>query len=595
MAAILNEETPTVESAFRLFQLGLLEEAVDIYQRIVKKERGNAGAWNMLGISLQRLGRVAESADAFNTAIEIAPRAPEVVVNLGNLYKESGNAATAIRHYRRALALMPRHAMAHSNLANCLLEMGEFDLAEAHAQLAMEIDGHSLESMSALANVAEHKYDFDKAIGILELAVNLFPDHVDLCVHLGCTYMMAKHFDAAIVVLRRALIMQPNFVEAMNNLGQALFELGRLEEADEILRAALEIRADMKEIYINLANVQIGQRRHSDALASFDRVFELDPQNASAHFVSGMVHLVEGDFVKGWSEYAWRWYLDKYRVLVSDLSAPEWCGECLKGKALFVHAEQGIGDTLHFVRYLPLLEKQGGKVYLEVQPSLKRLLSSIPNIDEILAKGEPLPDMDFRVPLLSIPGIMGTSLMTIPGHTPYLSVGALDAANWGARLDALGDGLKVGIAWAGNPDHANDHNRSMKLAQLAPWADIGGVHWFSLQKGPGAEQIDESSQKIELIDWTKDLGDFLDTAMLVEKLDLVIAVDTSIVHLAGALNKPVWVMIPYAPDWRWMLERSDSPWYPSMRLFRQSQRGNWDTVIESVAQELRLLTKSPSF
>lgn len=582
------------EAAFQLFQAGRFAAAEVAYRSIVECERGNAEAWNMLGIALQRQGDTAGAIDALQTAMDVAPRAPEIVVNLGNIYKESGEFSKAIRIYRRALGLDSRHAMAHANLAACLIELGELDLAETHARQALTVEGQSLEAWSALAGIAERRCDFAKAIEILTDMAKRYPDRPDVQVHLGCVASLAKCYALAIESFQRALALRPGFVEAMNNLGQALFELGRLEEADDILQAALRIQPDMKELHVNLANVRIAQRRHTEALACFARVFELDPESASSHFVCGMVHLVEGDFENGWREYEWRWRTEKYQPQWNRLTVPAWQGQPLDGKTLFVHVEQGIGDTLQFVRYLPLIEKTGGRIVLEVQPPLSRLMATLPALDSIVVKGEELPNMDFHVPLLNIPGIMGTDLDSIPRQTPYLGAEASLRMAWCNRLATLKPGLRVGLAWAGNPEHANDHNRSMCLTQLAPLSAVAGVQWISLQKGAGAEQIQSPPPGLVLTDWTSDLDDFAATAALIECLDLVLAVDTSVVHLAGALNKPVWVMIPFAPDWRWLLERTDSPWYPGMRLFRQNERGNWRTVIETVVQELAALTNSAS-
>jgi tetratricopeptide (TPR) repeat protein len=472
--------------------------------------------------------------------------------------------------------------------------LGDLSAAEAHARCALDLDGNSLEAWSALACIAERHGDYSKAIDVLESALKVFPDHADWLLHLGCTHMMAKQYDAAIGVLQHALQCRPQYVEAMNNLGQVLFELGRLEEAEAILRIAIDLRPEMKELYINLANVQISLQQHAEAKASFNQVFHHDPDNASAHFVLGMLLLVDGDFANGWREYAWRWQTKEYGSRLRDIPEPEWQGGDLAGKALFVLAEQGIGDTLQFVRYLPMISKLGGRVFLECQAPLKRLLGSLAGVDALMAKGEPLPKFDLHIPLLNIPGVMGTSLASIPNQVPYLHADAIASEHWEKRISSLDDGLKVGIAWAGNPDHANDRNRSMRLSQLAPLAAQQGVTWISLQKGVGAEQVQMEPKSLRLVDWTDDLTDFADTAALIENLDLVIAVDTSVVHLAGALNKPVWVMVPFTPDWRWLLDRPESPWYPSMRLFRQTKRDDWTTVVNRVAHELALLINPAS-
>lgn len=591
----MNTEIPhPLEAAFQLFRLGLLEEAGEAYRAVVKQQRGNADAWNMLGIILHRLGRIEDAIKALETAVEVAPRSPEALNNLGNLYKDSGDYLRAARFYRKALTLAPDLVSANANLANCLVESGDLSAAETHARRALDLDGQSIEAWSALACISERRGDYAQAIEMLESALKVFPDQADWLMHLGCTRMLDKQYEGAINALHRALQCRPQFVEAMNNLGKALFEVGRLEEAEVVLRDAIHLRPSMKELYINLANVQISLRQHAEAMASFHQVLSLDPDNASARFVLGMVLLVEGDLENGWREYAWRWQTKEYGARLRNIPVPEWRGEDLTGKTLFIHAEQGVGDTLQFVRYLPTIGKLGGRVVLECQPPLRLLLASLAGIAALTVKDEPLPEIDLHIPLLNIPGVMGTSLDNIPNQVPYLRAAPMAVEYWARRICSLNGLVRVGIAWAGNPDHVNDRNRSMRLTQLAPLASVNGVSWISLQKGAGAEQLHVEPKVMDLVDWTDDLGDFADTAALIENLDLVIAVDTSVVHLAGALNKPVWVMVPFAPDWRWLLDRSDSPWYPSMRLFRQGTRGDWGGVVNQVAHELEVLINSAS-
>ena len=577
-------------AALKLFELGLFAEAEQAYQALLTRQRGNADAWNMLGISLLRQQKYAQSVEALEMAVEVAPRSPQALNNLGNVYKEGNEPAKAARYYRRALALSADFVMAHANLASCLVELGELEQAEQHARLAIVLNPQSFEAWSALACAAERRADYAGAIEVLKSALEIFPDQADWLLHMGSTHILAKQHDAAIDVLKRALRSRPQFVEAMSNLGKALFEAGRLEEAEAILQEAIQLRPSMCPLHVNLANVYVAMKQHVAAQACFQEVFKLDPENASAHFVYGMVLLVEGDFDQGWSEYNYRWQIDTYKEGLKRLHAPQWCGEDLHDKTLLVHAEQGVGDSLHFCRYLAQLQTCGARVIFECQPAIKRLMSSIHGCDVLVAKGDALPDYEMHVPLLNIPAVLGTRLETIPAHVPYLQVDAEAKQNWVSRLEKLGLARKVGIVWAGNPVHANDHNRSMQLAQLGPLASVHGIRWISLQKGGKADALSEHAL-FDLVDWTAELADFYDTAALVEALDLVITVDTSVAHLAGALNKPVWVMVPFAPDWRWLLDRTDSPWYPSMRLFRQTLRGDWSGVIADVAQALNVLTK----
>jgi Flp pilus assembly protein TadD len=581
---------PRLEAARHAFSIGAFVDAETGFRDVTSADRGCGEAWNMLGITLLRLGKVDEAIQALTTAMDVAPRSPEVVVNLGNLYKEVGNLKKAVRYYRKALALSPDHINAHVNLALCLVDDGAPDLARAHAQEAVTINGSDVSAWDALASIEERAGNYEKAIAILEKCEEILPDHPDVLLHLGCACSLAKRYDLAEVKLRRALQLRPGFVEAMATLSHVYFESGNLDAAEDCLIEALHLRPEMRELYINLANVRLGQCRNEEGIECFKRALSMKPDSASTHFVLGMAYLVTGDFANGWKEYVWRWKTEKYSPKLTFLAAPEWQGEPLAGKTLFVHAEQGIGDTLQFVRYLSMLQEQGCKIVLEVQPLLKRLISRLKGIDALIECGEPLPSMDFHVPLLNIPGIIGTDICNIPRDVPYLSVdvGARDV--WQKRLDTLPPGLNVGIVWAGSPTHDNDRNRSMRLSQFAPFAKLDGINWISLQKGGAGAQVNSASQQLVTIDWTTDIHDFEDSAALIECLDLVISVDTSAVHLAGALNKPVWAMIPFAPDWRWLLDRTDSPWYPSLRLFRQKHRGNWDTVIAEVVQALKELT-----
>jgi tetratricopeptide (TPR) repeat protein len=581
------EDENKTNTAVKLFHLGMLDEAEASCRETLARQRGNANAWNLLGLILHRKDCREQSIRALEMAIEVAPRSPEALNNLGNVYKESGDHARAIRCYRKAIDIAPGHAMANANIAGCLLETGELDKAEAHARNAVSTDGSLLEGISALAAVYERRKDFDKAIGVLKDAEAMFVANPDWHVRLGCAYVMSRSHELAERAFRQALRLRPDFVEAMSNLGQVLFQLGRLEEAEAVLTQALEIRPGMKEGYVNLANVLIAKCNHHGALRCIDALLALDPECASGHFLRGLALLVEGNLIDGWKEYDWRWKTQEYRLRTTNSSIPEWRGEALAGRTLLVHVEQGIGDTLQFVRYIPMIEKDGGHVILEVQPPLERLLTGIPNMDSLLIKGAPWPNVELRVPLLNIPGVFQTTLETIPAAVPYLYADPNIVPSWQAKAFSLGSGFKVGLVWAGNPDHANDHNRSMLLSELAPLADVAGVTWISLQKGPAADQIGNGSPFPALIDWTADLNDYADSAALIEQLNLVISVDTSVVHLAGGMNRPVWAMIPYAPDWRWLLDRSDSPWYPSMRLFRQRERGNWDQVVTEVAQALK--------
>lgn len=587
--ARLPEPAKHVEAAKKLFHLGLMEEALAACKEIVATERGNAEAWNLLGLIFFHLGETGQSIRAFEMAIDTAPRAPEALNNLGNLHKQAGDYAKAIRCYRKALALSPYLAITHANIAACLLETGNIELAESHAREALAVDPLLPNGYAALATVCEKKMDFAGATDVLRDGLSRMPRDTDLIVQMGCAHMMGKQHELALQAFDAALVLRPNLPEVLVNKGFALFELGRLDEAESALLTALDMKPDLPSALINLANVLIARRSHDKALGVLERLLVLDPRNPSAHFLRSLVLLLEGDYENGWAEYDWRLMTPELRPYADVMDIPRWTEEDIAGKILLVHAEQGVGDTIQFVRYLPLLQKLGAQIALEAQPPLKRLFAETPGIDIFIAKGETLPRADLHIPLLSIPCSLWKTYGEHAPAVPYVHPDRSDAAAWRERLDSLGPGLKVGIAWAGNPDHANDRNRSMRFSQLQPLLALDHVKWISLQKSLGTSDSPEEIVSSGLMDWTGDLTDYAATAGLIESLDLVVSVDTSVAHLAGAMNKPVWVMIPFAPDWRWLLGRTDSPWYPSLRLFRQRERGDWSAVVDTIRQALENL------
>jgi Glycosyltransferase family 9 (heptosyltransferase) len=317
------------------------------------------------------------------------------------------------------------------------------------------------------------------------------------------------------------------------------------------------------------------------------------PEFAEAHFEAAMTHLTLGDFDTGWKQYEWRWKTGAFARYRRPFRAPPWLGnESVAGKTVLLHAEQGFGDTIQFIRYAPLAARQGADVILEVQPALKALMREIVGVSVVIGRGEELPRFDFHCPLLSLPFAFKTDLATIPGNVPYLVPPTDRVAKWQGRLQQRKP-LRVGIAWAGSASYQGDENRSIALGRLAPlWSDQE-IEFVSIQREPRPADGTLLQGNPHLLHVGPDLEDFGDTAAVISLLDVVVSIDTSVAHLAGALGKPVLIMLPYSPDFRWMLDRDDSPWYPTARLFRQRRRGDWDSVVERVRQELALLHRLP--
>jgi hypothetical protein len=334
--------------------------------------------------------------------------------------------------------------------------------------------------------------------------------------------------------------------------------------------------------------VLLALRRFDEALSCYERAAGMRPDFAEAHFHEGCCRLLTGDFQRGWQKYEWRWLLADQRAEARrNFSQPLWTGvQDIAGKTLLLHAEQGFGDTIQFCRYLPLVVERGAKVILEVQPALAALMRTLPCPMQVIVKGEALPAFDLHCPLLSLPRAFGTELTTIPPTIPYLCASAAAATNWRSRLDAMRR-PRVGLAWSGSPTHKNDHNRSLALEPLLSALDGIEATTISLQREVRTADAAILLERSNLVRLGEELKDFSDTAALISNLDLVVSVDTAVAHLAGALAKPVWVLLSYNPDWRWLLDRDDSPWYPTARLFRQDESRAWDGVLGRLSSALR--------
>ncbi len=394
--------------------------------------------------------------------------------------------------------------------------------------------------------------------------------------------------DEAIACLREAITLDPNAPEPHNNLGLALQGKGQLDEAIVAFRRAIALNPNLAEVHNNLGIALADKGQLDGAIAAHRQAIALKPNLAKAHYNLGIALLTRGDLQLGWEEYEWRWKCEGVPLLLRNYSQPQWDGGPLEGRTILLHAEQGIGDAIKFVRYVPLVAQRGGRIIIVCFAELERLFRAMHGGWQVLvpAPGQPLPAFDLHAPLLSLPRVLATTLSNIPRVVPYLQADAEEVKKWQRRLAGYPPSLNVGLVWAGRPTQRNDRNRSVKLARLAPLGRVAGVRFFSLQKGEAAAEAKAPPPGMELVDWTQELKDFADTAALIANLDLVISVDTAVAHLTGAMGKPIWTLLSFVPGWHWLLEREDSPWYPSMRLFRQPSRGDWDTVIMRLAEAL---------
>ncbi len=542
--------------------------------------------------SAQRSGDVQRAEQLYRLALELKPDFGEVHNNLGVAYEAQGKLEEAIACYRRALDLKPDFAEAHNNVGNVLSAEGKHEDAIVCYRRALELKPGFADAHNNLGNALNAKGDFDEAIVCYRRALELRPGYAGAHNNLGkLMHGQGKH-DEAIECFRRAIELNPNYAKAHDNLGVALKEQGKLQDAVECLRLAVEIAPEYVEAQNNLAATLMEQGKWDEALAAYDRALRLNPSLADAHYAKSCLLLQRGNFEQGWVEQEWRWKIGQ--LSSREFCQPQWQGEVLQGLTILLHAEQGIGDTIQFVRYAAIVKSLGAKVVVECQKPLRKILATCPGIDQLVASGSSLPAFDVQSPLQSLPRWFRTTIDSIPAAVPYLSVDPNLKAEWRDKLAAV-RGFRIGINWHGRGGMGSYRKRDVPLNEFSILARIPNVRLVRLQKDVEPGELDDTRQSVPLIelgDFDTDHGAFMDTAAVMANLDLVITSDTSVAHLAGALGVPVWLALPVASDWRWLLERSDSPWYPTMKLFRQTAQGDWKGVFERMAEELQALASA---
>jgi tetratricopeptide (TPR) repeat protein len=498
---------------------------------------------------------------------------------------EHGEFAKAERLYAEVLQHHPNNFDALHGLGQINHRRGRLDAALSLFQEALKCDPFRPDGFASLGLVFHALRDFERALVSFDEGLRLEPDDAELLNGRGVALLELRRPCEALEAFDRLLASMPNHPEALGNRANALLRLNRVAEAVAAYDRALELSPNNAPLFANRAAALRRLDRPHEALMSATRALAIKPDLAHARFVEAVARLSLGDFGAGWRAYEARWQVGWLASQRRDFSAPLWLGEeSLAGKTILLHAEQGLGDTIQLARYAPLLAARAATIVLEVQPELVRLLSAMPGVTSVVARKAPLPGYDFHCPLLSLPLACGTTLETIPADTPYLAPGEGDAAAWRARLPR-GRSL-VGLVWSGERSHDNDLNRSMRLATLAPVLDLPGIGFVSLQH----EVRDEDSGLLRSRGDVSAIGaafkDFADTAAAIAALDAVIAVDTAVAHLAGAMGKPLFLLLPFAADFRWLRGRADSPWYPSARLFRQPRFGDWDGAVNALREEL---------
>jgi tetratricopeptide (TPR) repeat protein len=523
-----------------------------------------------------------------------SPQSPAVAITdhatarrFADAFRQQGKLAEAIACYRRALALKPDDAGSFNDLGVSLTDVGQTAEGIACYQAALRLAPRMAQAHSNLGVAYRDLGRFEEAVACHRAALALRPDLAPIHSNLGNALRDQRQFAEAIACFQRAVQLQPRFADAYRNLGNALRDAGQVEEAIGAYRQALELSPSSYEAHNDLGVALRDWGRYDEAISSLNAAVAINSDFAEAHYNLGISYLLNGDYARGWAEYHLRCRMKRFQKRV--VQQPPWDGSDARRKTVLIFAEQGLGDTLHFVRYLPLVRQRVGRLVFQCQPPLRQLLAGAAGIDEFVPADQPTPEFDTYAPLLSLPHLLGIPDPHNTPAPPYLKANPELVAKWKAELERIA-GFRVGICWQGNPHHPSDRARSFPLSLLAPLAGLPGVRLISLQKGFGREQIAMFSQRDALVDLGSRLdegtGAFIETAAVIKNLDLVITADTVIAHLAGALGAPVWLLLSAVPDWRWGRSGNTTPWYPSMRLFRQSRLLQWQDVLDAVRTEL---------
>jgi tetratricopeptide (TPR) repeat protein len=615
-----------------LYELKHFEAALSSFARILAIRPDHADALNSRGNALKALGQPELALASYDNALAARPDFAEALINRGDVLRElkrhgdavasfecalairpehaealngRGAALQALRRYAealashdRALAVDPGYAQAHNNRGTALVALKRPHEALASYDRALALKPDYAQALNNRGNALKELKRHDEALASYDHALSLRPNDAETYNNRGNALIKLNGPEAALASYDTALALRPDYAEAFNNRGNALMSLKRPAEALANYDQALALNPDNPEALNNRGHAFMCLMQPAEALASYDQALALKPDYADARLGKSFCLLLQGDFARGWRDYEFRWDTEQMQPGKRNFAQPLWLGDQdVRGTTILLHGEQGFGDTLQFCRLAKRVAQRGAAVVLEVPAELASLIASLDRAVAVIATGDALPPFDYHCPLVSLPLALRVTLETIPAENSYLSAPEAKARAWRERLgERGGPGAKprVGLVWAGNPRlgvlDANriDRQRSLAFDQLAPLFEATDYEFYSLQKGSdAAAQLRRSPLGARVIDWSDALADFADTAALVANLDLVITVDTAVAHLAGALGKPFWLLNRFNTCWRWLRDRQDSPWYPTARIFRQPTYGDWASVIDTAAAELR--------
>jgi len=570
-------------------QLGDWANAARRYEKSLAVHPAHLASCVNLGSLLQMQNRHDEAASVYRAGLAALPNHTGLLIRLGTSVQAQGRLEEAVEYYEIANTLEPDNVDARYNLAVASYSLGRHDAAIALYRSVLLIDPKHLESRFNLAHALQAQKEWDESEVQYRKVLEIQADHFDTCMNLGLLLQSLGRLDEALASYRHALRVQPGDYRALINIGNALQEQSLTDDAFSAYKDALASNPLSLEARTNISSLLNARHQFDEAIAYCDEILAIRPDHPEAHLSKAISLLSLGRLAEGWREYEHRWQ-SKDADPKPAFSQREWDGrQSLAGKTILLYAEQGLGDTLQFIRYASLVAERGAVVHVLAPQPLHALLARCHGVAKVFAQGQPPGSFDYQCALMSLPALLGTELSSIPSAVPYLASSQEKNRHWQDRLGRK-HALRVGLAWAGSPrkhQHAawaTDRMRSLRFEQITPLLDVAGVEFFSLQLGE--EAVAQLNGDPRVIDLTADLHDFEDTAALISNLDLVISVDTSVVHLAGAIGKPVWVLNRYNTCWRWLTGRNDSPWYPTARIFRQPSFGDWASVIAEAREAL---------
>lgn len=575
-----------LQQALAQHQAGQLTRAQALYNQVLQLQPDNFDALHLSGLIAAQSKNPARAVELIDRALAINPGHADAHANKGNALRKLGQFESALASYDSAIRLRPEHAETHFNQGIAFKELGQYELAIGCYDRAISLNPGFMAAYAnrgvALAALNRH----ESALASFDHANSLKPGIAYTHLHRGISLYALGRYQEAVESSRKTIALDPGSAEAHHNLGISLMQLRQHEAAIASIDRALALKPDFADAYVNRALAFHETRQHQAAMVNYNKAIALQPNLRVAHRNLGHLHLLLGDYEKGWEEFEWRLRDDEGKIRQSTFSQPLWLGrESLKGKTILLYSEQGLGDTIQFCRYVKLVADLGARVILQTQRPLTKLLASLDGVAALVTKNSVLPPFDFHCPLMSLPLVFRTRVDNIPAASGYLKADAGRIELWRAKLGTRTK-LRVGLVWSGNPVQKNNHNRSIPLEVLTGLLD-SRFEYVRLQK-----DVNEADRKILAANPAIrrfELDDFSDTAALCELLDLVISVDTSVAHLAGALGRPVWIPLCFNADWRYLLERADSPWYASARLYREDRLKGWAEVVANIRADLMQL------